>query len=225
MERILEPELMDDWAGAEAYANSDFSEPHNAFVARYKELFPNFTDPDRQRQVLDMGCGHADISRRFARAFPKAVVHGVDGSEPMLHFGNIAILAEGLSDRVKLRKAWLPDHNFGHRPQFHAVISNSLLHHLPNPSVLWDIVKELALPDAPIFVMDLTRPATPERAKELVELHSLPTDPELMKVDFYNSLRAAFRPEDVRIQLDEARLAQLHVEVVSDRHMMIYGRM
>lgn len=35
MERVLEPELMDDWAGAEAYANSDFSEAHNAYIARF----------------------------------------------------------------------------------------------------------------------------------------------------------------------------------------------
>ena len=43
MKRILEPEeLMDDAAQAEAYATSDFTEPHNAFVDRFATTFPDF---------------------------------------------------------------------------------------------------------------------------------------------------------------------------------------
>lgn len=65
MKRIVEPELMEDPAQAEAYATSDFSEPHNAFVDRFKHLFPDFTEGI----VVDLGCGNADPTIRFARAY------------------------------------------------------------------------------------------------------------------------------------------------------------
>ena len=65
MERIPEPELMDDPAQAYAYANADFSEPHQAFVERFTQCFPGHAP----RRVLDLGCGAADITIRFARAY------------------------------------------------------------------------------------------------------------------------------------------------------------
>ena len=42
MQRVPEPELMDDPAQALAYAGADFSEPHQAFVAHFRERFPDF---------------------------------------------------------------------------------------------------------------------------------------------------------------------------------------
>lgn len=71
--------------------------------------------------------------------------------------------------------------------------------------------------------MDLTRPPTKKRAQELVILHAQGA-PKLMARDFYNSLLAAFEPSEVRTQLDKASLSSLKVEVVSDRHIIIYGR-
>ena len=44
---------MNDIAQAEAYAQTDFSEPHDAFVAHFRERFPDFKDGN----VLDLGCG------------------------------------------------------------------------------------------------------------------------------------------------------------------------
>lgn len=219
MERVLEPELMDDWAQAEAYAKSDFSVVNNAFVERFIKLFPDF----QNGLVLDLGCGPADLTIRFAKAIPYAQMFGIDGSDPMLEFGQNAVVASGLSERIRLLKRHLPEHNLP-KQGYHAAISNSLLHHLKNPNDLWQPMSELVRPGAPIFVVDLTRPISSGHARRLIEIHSLPTDPDLMKEDFYNSLCAAFRPEEVRIQLNEVGFPQLHVEVVSDRHMMIYGR-
>lgn len=69
IERIPEPELMDDPEQARAYAGADFSEPHQAFVERFTQCFPRH----RPRRVLDLGCGAADITIRFARAIPGAI--------------------------------------------------------------------------------------------------------------------------------------------------------
>ena len=218
MERVLEPELMDDDEQARAYAESDFSGPHDAFVARFKRTFPSFSEG----RVADLGCGNADPTIRLALAYPQARFVGFDGSQPMLSFGNSAIQAAGLAGRILLTRRILPDHG-ERRQSYDVVISNSLLHQLHHPEVLWQSTIELAKPGAHIFVMDLTRPPTIEAAEGLVALHTQTSDPELMKRDFYNSLRAALRPEEVRLQLDALGLGGLHVEVVSDRHMIIWG--
>lgn len=219
MERKLEPELMDDFAQAEAYASSDWTIPHNNFVMRFAEAFPQF---GRTGLVADLGCGTADPAVRFNLFYPRTRLIGIDGSEEMLNFGRRFVENIGLAPRIELRKAMLPDHGLPAK-SFDVVISNSLLHHLSNPNVLWRSIIEIAKPKAPIFVMDLTRPVSTKQARKLVALHTENNDPKLMKEDFYRSLLAAFRPEEVRIQLDEIGLDNLKVEVVSDRHMVIHG--
>jgi hypothetical protein len=47
-------------------------------------------------------------------------------------------------------------------------------------------------------------------------------EPEILKRDFYNSLLAAFTPQEVEAQLAGAGL-NLSVDVISDRHMVIHG--
>ena len=74
MDRVREPELMDDPEQALAYARADFSATHGARVPMYRELFPEpLTGP-----VLDLGCGSGDVLLRFARAFPQARFVGID---------------------------------------------------------------------------------------------------------------------------------------------------
>ena len=102
------------------------------------------------------------------------------------------------------------------------VISNSLLHHLPEPGILWDAVKRLGKPGARVVVMDLARPESEQRAWELVETYS-GQEPTLLKTDFHHSLCAAYRPEEVREGLVAAGLGCLRVERVSDRHWLVTG--
>ena len=108
-------------------------------------------------------------------------------------------------------------------PRAAAVISNALLHHLHNPQVLWESAKLLALPGAPIFVMDLFRPASLRQAKSVVEQYAAEA-PDVLKRDFYNSLLAAFRVDEVKVQLQKSGLSYLHVEEISDRHLAVWGR-
>ena len=118
-------------------------------------------------------------------------------------------------------RGYLPGAALPHA-QYDAVISNSLLHHLLAPEVLWDTVKHCARPGAPIFVMDLFRPQSQQQAHALVEQYAA-DEMELLKRDFYHSLLAAYTLEEVRAQLAAAELGYLTVETVSDRHMVIHG--
>ena len=219
MKRIPEPELMEDREQAEAYARGDFEDAHKRFVAGFRE---NLGNPSITGYVLDLGCGPADIAFRFARAYADCTVHGVDGSRAMLQCG-LDLLADesDLQGRVELIHGLLPGAVLP-RTTYDVVISNSLLHHLHEPSVLWEAVGTYAAPGAPVFIMDLKRPASVEEARELVKLYS-EDEPEVLKQDFYNSLLAAFTPEEIKGQLEESGLDHLVVRVISDRHLVISG--
>lgn len=216
IERTPEPDLMNDTAQAEAYAQTDFSEPHDAFVAYFADRFPDF----RGGSVLDLGSGTADVIIRFARAFPSAHIIGLDGAAAMLDIGRRDIEQCGLADRIQLNKCVLPDNELSGR-KFDAVISNSLLHHLKDPFILWDRIKDCVKNHAPVFVMDLMRPETRERAGELLEMYASDA-PGILREDFYNSLLASYTVDEIMEQLNRVGLA-LSVEAVSDRHLIAWG--
>jgi ubiquinone/menaquinone biosynthesis C-methylase UbiE len=219
MERIPEPELMLGEEQARVYAEADFAEPHDSFIAAFKLAFP---DIQTCGYVLDLGCGPGDISTRFARAFPECEVHGVDGSRAMLKFGRMIVGGErDIEQRIKLCYGLLPDFEPPRR-SYDIIISNSLLHHLGDPTVLWQTINRFASPSAPIFIMDLMRPADSDEAVRLVKTHAA-GEPELLQHDFYHSLLAAYDIEEVREQLVRAGLGHFQVEAASDRHLIVFG--
>ena len=68
------------------------------------------------------------------------------------------------------------------------------------------------------------RPDAPAAAQALVDQYA-PGEPEVLRRDFYNSLCAAFTPDEIREQLAaDPAFAALTVEPVTDRHMIITGR-
>ena len=219
MERIPEPELMDEAEQAKAYAEADFAEPHSRLVNLCREFLAGH---EVNGYVLDLGCGPGDVSIRFARAFPACRLHGVDGSEAMLAEGERLLAgATDLAGRVSLYKGYLPGAVLP-RESYDMVFSNSLLHHLHDPQVLWRSVRRWAAPGAAVFIADLMRTESPAEAARFVELYAA-NEPEILKKDFYNSLLAAFTPAEIETQLARAGLNGLAVSVVSDRHLVIAG--
>ncbi len=219
MKRILESELMDEEAQASAYAKADFEEPHNQFIYLFKQTFE---EHPVEGNVLDLGCGPGDITFRFARAFPRCVLYGVDGAKEMLAHGR-AYLAETneFKNRVKLIQGVLPQAELP-LPYYDVVISNSLLHHLHNPQVLWNAVQKYGATGALVFIMDLKRPPSIESAQNLVATYAA-EEPEVLQKDFHNSLLAAFEPNEIQTQLETANLSYFQVQEISDRHMTITG--
>jgi SAM-dependent methyltransferase len=212
---------MDDPVQARAYAAADFAEPHERFVALLRERLPGLAPTGR---ALDLGCGPGDPTLRLARALPGWQVDGVDGSAPMLALAREAAARAGLAARVRFHAARLPAAPpalAGAR--FDLVFSNSLLHHLPEPAVLWDAVRCCAARGAAVFVMDLLRPESEGAARALV-LRYAASEPGLLRRDFLHSLCAAYRPDEVAGQLQAAGLGALALEAVSDRHWIAWGR-
>jgi len=217
MERVPEPELMDDPAQARAYAEADFSEPHELFVRAFGERLGQAEGP-----VVDLGCGPADVTIRFARAHPAVRIDAVDGAAAMLALARLAVARAGLAGRIRLLAGRIP-HAALPEAAYRTVISNSLLHHLPEPMDLWRTVRRIAAPGAAVFVMDLMRPRDEAEWERLVEAHAAGA-PAVLRRDFRASLAAAWRPEEVEAQLAAAGLG-LRVEVLSDRHLAAWGRL
>ena len=211
---------MDEAEQARAYARADFVEPNERFVDYFATLFPEL----ESGAVLDLGCGPGDIVLRLATRHPGLVVHGLDGSSPMLHFAceRLHELPQ-LGGRVQFVEGRLPGATLP-LPAYDAVISNSLLHHLHDPAVFWQAVREAGKPGAAVLVMDLFRPASADLAGAIVEQYSS-QEPEVLRQDFLASLHAAFEPGEILAQLEAAGLGGLEVRAVSDRHVLVSGRL
>ena len=218
MDRQAEPELMDDLQQAQAYASADFSEPHEAFVDQLQSFYPHF---DFNCPILDLGCGAGDIILRLLRRYPQAEVDGIDGSAPMLQLAQQALANSPWQQQVRFIQAYLPAMDWSHK-SYAAVISNSLLHHLRDPLTLWQCLKPYVEQGAPVLVMDLLRPASEMQAKALVD-HYAQDEPEILQHDFYHSLLAAYRQDEIEAQLRTCQLPQMMVQVVSDRHLVVYN--
>jgi len=218
MQRIPEPDLMNDWEQAIAYAQADFEVPHQAFIQRLKQTFPTLLDTGF---ALDLGCGPGDITMRFAQAFPRWHIDGIDGSQSMLKVGQNMLQSRALESQVTLHQVYLPD-NVMPRESYDFIFSNSLLHHLSDPLDLWRSLQALSHPQTPAFVMDLMRPDNRDMAASMVEQYAL-GEPEVLRKDFFNSLLAAYTLDEVRHQLEHCHLSHFKIEAVSDRHWIAWG--
>jgi len=146
----------------------------------------------------------------------------VDGSAAMLKHGRQLVARAGLSRRIKLIEGRIPGAPIP-RPQYDLILSSSFLHHLHDPQVLWQTIRKYSRHGTLVFVPDLRRPSSRARARAMTQEYS-GSEPAVLKRDFFNSLLAAFTPAEVRRQLKHAGLSGLTVEVISDRHLLIFGK-
>jgi SAM-dependent methyltransferase len=215
---------MDERAQAQAYAASDFSAGDQAVVERFAALL----EPHPGAALLDLGCGPGNISFRLAERFPQARVLGVDGAGAMLQIARDRLVgAPGRWPGLAFAQGLLGSTGLEPCPpgRFAAVISNSLLHHLHEPRVLWDALVPLAAPGATIYIKDLRRPASPEAVLALRERY-LADAPPVLQHDYEASLHAAFTVAEVWQQLADAGLAdQLQVAERDDRYLEVWGRL
>lgn len=216
MDRVLEPEVMENETQVLAYAQADFAGVNQGFVDRFREYFPDF----EQGQIFDLGCGPGDIAVRLARALPACRITGVDASGPMIRLAEELARKAALPDRLSFRHERFQDVAGANVAD--AVVSNSLLHHLPNPLQFWHKLRMLVKPGSPVLIMDLLRPESPEAAQALVEQYAA-NEPDVLRRDFYNSLLASFTEDEIGTQLAQMNLTRLLIDVPDDRHWVVGG--
>src|SRR5262249_15994716 len=129
--RVLEPEVMDSADDAREYDAMDHSAVNSQFVT---DLLANLADGPIQ--ILDLGAGTAQIPIELARRTEQLQITAVDPATNMLVIGRTNILSADLSRRIDLvladaKQLPFPDDSFG------AVISNSIVHHIPDPRAVF----------------------------------------------------------------------------------------
>ena len=219
MPRQAEPEVMNIAAEAEAYARADFAEVNEAFVGRLLEV----VGPIETARAVDLGTGPADIPIRLLRHRPRWHVTAVDASEEMLLWARRSVENAVMTDAIELvcidaKQTRLPD------AAFDVVFSNSILHHITDVAAFWTEVRRLGRPGAAVFLRDLARPASPYEAGRIVEKYAA-DETAVLQEEYYRSLLSAYTPKEVRRQLADAGLAMLEVDMATDRHLDIFGRL
>ena len=210
MQRVLEPEVMDTWEESVAYDAMDFTVINKAFAERTIALAPE------SALVLDAGTGTARIPILLCQQRPQWQVIGIDRSKMMLQIGAANVKQAGLQAQITLA-----DEDASQLPYpddyFDAVVSNSLVHHLPEPLPFLQELKRVLKPHGAIVLRDLLRPMDFATVDALVGSIGDGYDAHQQKL-FRDSLCAAFRLDELRTLLDTAGLQDVSLYQSSDRH-------
>lgn len=216
--RVLEVEYMDTVEEAAAYDTMDHSHVNRLFVADLlAALGGRSADADAAMlDVLDLGAGTARIPIELCQQHADARVLAVDAAVHMLELARYNVEIAGLIERVQLLQADAKRLPF-RDGLFHVVISNSILHHIPEPLL---VVREAARVTAPgglLFFRDLLRPASAEQLRDLVEQYAGAEAPAARQM-FADSLHAALSLSEIRELVATLGFAPESVQATSDRH-------
>ena len=128
------------------------------------------------------------------------------------------MLAEraGLSDRIRLQQC-----DAKHTPfadgEFAAVISNSIVHHIPEPKLALAEMVRVAAAGAVLFVRDLLRPGDDTTLAALVERYAGDANAHQQQM-FKESLHAALSLGEIRALVQDLGFEPATAQQTTDRH-------
>lgn len=210
LHRTLEPEVMDSAEDACDYDTMDHSEVNHVFAADF------LAAGNGDGNILDVGTGTAQIPIELCRQHPTIRLIGIDLAEHMLRVGRANVVRSGLADRIQLerqdaKEMLYPDASFD------AVISNSIVHHIPDPSRVFTEMVRVVRPGGMLFVRDLMRPADEAELARLVDLYAGNANAHQKKL-YDDSLRAALTLDEVRAMVTKLGFDPQTVRQTTDRH-------
>jgi len=210
MQRVTEPEVMDSPQEAIEYDTMDFTEVNTSFAQRAIEL------GSPSGLILDAGTGTARIPILMCQQRPQWQIIGIDLAQSMLEVGWKNVEQSGLLQQIKLESV-----DAKHLPypdaHFDMVVSNSLVHHLPDPLPFLQELKRVLKRNGAILLRDLIRPASLEILDAIVENVATDCNAHQKKL-FADSLHAAFTLDEVNELMQQAGLEGVKVYQSSDRH-------
>lgn len=219
--RTLEPEVMDTAEEAADYDAMDHSTVNRMFVDDFLRAWgaPN---RDTMLHVLDVGTGTALIPIELAqRGFPCRIT-AIDLAEEMLKLARRNIARAGLEHVIApelVDAKGLPYADAA----FDAVISNSIVHHIPQPRGTLAEMLRVLRPGGVLFVRDLLRPVTDTEVEHLVAVYAGNESPRQQQL-FRQSLHAALTVSEIGDLLLGLGLSAAWARQSSDRHWTITGR-
>lgn len=212
--RILEPEVMETEKDAVEYDSMDFTEVNLAFAVRALELAPS------HGSVLDVGTGTARIPILMLQHTKTDItILATDLSQEMLNVGKRNVEALGLDNRLTLQLVDAKGLPFKEQ-EFDMVISNSVVHHIPEPLTLFREVARVVKPGGAVFLRDLVRPESAAVREGLIQKYAGDADEYQQKL-YRDSLNAALTISEVVELLEKAGLKGAKVVRSSDRHWSV----
>ena len=210
LDRVLETEAMDTAEEANDYDAMDHSAVNRRFAFEFLAVW-NDKNP-----ILDVGTGTAQIPIELCRQSPLPQVIAIDLADHMLALARRNVGQAGLTGRISIEKADAkrfrhPDEHFG------AVISNSIIHHIPEPLGCLAEMHRVCAAGGVLFVRDLLRPNDEATLNHLVDTYAAGENSRQRKL-FADSLRAALRLEEVWELVMNLGYSADRVKQSSDRH-------
>jgi ubiquinone/menaquinone biosynthesis C-methylase UbiE len=211
MKRVLEPEVMDTPLEATDYDAMDLTEVNTDFAKQAIAL-----GPAEKALVLDAGTGPGRIPVLMCQMQPQWQIIAIDLAKSMLQIASQHIQQANLQSRIHLQLVdakCLPYED----EKFDMVVSNSLVHHLPDPASFFSEIKRVLKPNGAIFLRDLFRPGDEEILNALVESIGKEYNEHQKKL-FRNSLQAALTLDEVKQLISQVGLQKVEVYPSSNRH-------
>jgi len=220
LSRVLEPEVMDTAEEATDYDSMDHSEVNSRFCA---DLLAHRSS--LSGSVLDVGTGTALIPIELCKRVPGVDVVAIDLAEHMLDLGRRNVTRAGLDDRIRLDKIDAKAMPYADG-RFGATVSNSIVHHIPDPRAVITEMWRVTAKGGVLFVRDLSRPDDRNAVDRLVELYGgdPPADPskkdshERQKGLFRASLCAALTMSEVAAIVPTLGIPSASVPATGDPH-------
>lgn len=211
LERVLEPEVMDAESDASDYDAMDHSAVNRAFAA---DFLSDWTSPGGT--VLDVGTGTAQIPIELCRQAAGFRILAIDAAEQMLRAARANVGRAGLADRITVELIDAKKSSHADR-SFDAVVSNSIVHHIPEPIAVLSEMVRVCKPGGAIFVRDLARPANDADLRKLVSMYAGAANAHQQAL-FADSLHAALTLGEVRELVEKIGFSPQSVRMTSDRH-------
>ncbi len=230
--RTLEPEVMDSEQDAREYNRMDHSAVNVKFVDEFLLFLSNndlrlrtqedppFDELEDQPEViasfLDVGTGTALIPIELCKRSPEVRVMAIDLAVSMLDLATLNVDVAGFRSQIQLAHIDAKDSGL-EDGMFDSVISNSIIHHIPEPASTVEGMIRTTREGGVIFVRDLMRPDSAAEVDSLVQLYAS-NESEYARRLFGESLHASLTLEEMRELVSSFGGDPESVAATSDRH-------
>ena len=229
MERVPEPELMEEKEQVISYDQDDLSEGEVNLINQINHyLLRKNISLNEKDLIVDLGCGPGNISEKLAIKWPNTEVVGIDGSKEMIlradHNKEISTRKKNL-ENLRYLCSDIKDinsTNFLFNKEISLLVSNSLIHHITHLEDFFNTIRSFSGNKTINFHKDLKRPLDEKSAQEL-KLQCSTKYNEILTNDYYASLRASYTFKELKNFTLENDLSSLEVFEDGDKYLIVYG--
>ncbi|HQU41257.1 MAG TPA: class I SAM-dependent methyltransferase [Pirellulales bacterium] len=207
---------MDSPREASDYDSMDHLEVNRRFVDDFLAAADHHGCGLAAGRILDLGTGTAQIPIELVGRRNNVSVLAVDLAGSMLVLAQRNVESAGFASQIRPERVDAKDMPYADA-SFAAVISNSIVHHIPDPQRVLAEACRVLQPGGLLFVRDLLRPRDDRQVRWLVETYAAGAN-EHQRQLFEASLRASLSLPEIREVVATLSHHPDEVQQTSDRH-------